>query len=393
VAATGDDRNSGTAARPLRNLNAAMRLATPGSVIELGTAHYPPVTVRSPSITISSAPGQHATIDGRVGIADNVLVLADHVTLSNLTISGCTPDRSPSSSLEVSGSAGVRVGANADGTQLRALSVSSNYGTNSDGLSFGCYGITINGNGTVVEDSRLSHNGYGVFVYGSASGTIIRNNMIYDNNVLIRNTRTSSNDDFGADGIGFTNTDNALAEGNWVFGNVGPSHDFGTDGGAFEIFNSSTIVMKGNVAYQNADVVETGAGPGGQCVGNSFVGNTASGAGTMAQSHPSVGMILRCANSMTISNNTLANFDWWTFWIYQPSLAGGGWGGDVKGLAITGNTISQQANSVVLSMTTPMIGLDVVITQNRYTYQNAFAIGLGGKRLSQTEWETSPEYR
>ena len=150
-------------------------------------------------------------------------------------------------------------------------------GKNSDGLPFGCFGVAIRGADDVtVEDSQIYHNGYGVFDIGG-SGILVHNNNIHDNNVLIRNTVTPNNDDFGAIGIGFTNVQSggASATDNTITNNHGPSHDYGHDGGALEIYNASQITMSSNVMSGNDDVLETGSGPGGKCDHNVLSNNTA----------------------------------------------------------------------------------------------------------------------
>jgi hypothetical protein len=119
--------------------------------------------------------------------------------------------------------------------------------------------------------------------------------------------------------------------GNRIHGNRARSFDYGWDGGAFEIFEASGVMIDHNVVWDNENVLETGSGPAGlPCARNTFFRNIAYGAVTRGHA---LGLILRCASGMLVANNTLSGIQGFAF-----DVAGSGpYAGSVAGLRIVNN--------------------------------------------------------
>ena len=137
---------------------------------------------------------------------------------------------------------------------------------------------------------------------------------------MIRDT-PQQNDDFGGTGVGLFETTGhpgPLVDGNTIAHNFAPSHDYGIDGGAFDLFQAGDATLSHNLIYNNENVLETGAGsPGSQCADNVFTDNAVSGRTSTSTLKLSVGMILRCATNMRITNNRFRKLDHWVFDIEQ----------------------------------------------------------------------------
>jgi parallel beta-helix repeat protein len=380
VATTGSDTNAGTSASPWRTIQHAVDVTPAGGVVDIATGSYSSFTVSTPDVTVAAAPSAVVTVVGHAGVRDVILVNADDVTISGLAVAGCVPNPAPSGRFESNGSSGVRINDGADGVVLTGLTIRDSHGIDNDHLPFGCYGVFIhNAQDATVINSKIYHNGYGVFVDGAGQGTVITGNIIHDNDVLIRNSVSPTNDDYGAVGIGFEDSSGSSATNNQIYNNVGSSHDWGTDGGAFEIYDASNTAMNKNTIYNNENIMETGAASGGTCANNTFNGNTATGETTGSKLIHSVGLILRCANNMTIQGNTFSSLNWWTFWIYNMNTIKGG----VAGLRITGNTVNQNYDQV-FDVTTPMSLTGIGIQSNSYSFKGAFATDWTQKKVSES---------
>ena len=225
------------------------------------------------------------------------------------------------------------------GSRCKGTTITDSRGTNEHGLPFGCYGIFgHNADAPRIVDNDISGTGTGVYLNGGGRLAVVANNQIHDNDVLIRNT-PGGDDDYGANGVTFANVSalpGAVATRNVITGNAGPSSDYGVDGGAFEIYSSSNVQILANTIANNENVLETGTSPDGNnplgdCVGNTFAGNQASGRSAGSALDRSVGLILRCATAMVIDHNTFTEIDWW---IYEITT-GDKFSSDVIGLAIT----------------------------------------------------------
>lgn len=367
VQATGDDGNDGSSDKPWRTIQVAVDTAEPGSTVLIGSGRYDPFTVTRPDMTIAAQDRAEVIIRGDGNTRDVVLLAADNLTLSNVTIEGCVPDPAPAG-FEANGSSGVRIDDGTDGVAIYRVTVRDGQGLAPSGQQIGCYGAVVhNARNATVANSRFYRNGYGVFVRGSQSVRVL-NNTIYDNDVLIRNTATPDNDDYGAVGVGFDAVVGGLAQGNVIRDNGGPSNDYGIDGGAFEIFQSSGITMTENVLANNVTILETGTGPGGDCRDNSFMNNTATGRSAQSRLIVSSGILLRCALNMSITDNDLRGADQWMFYF----TAGDAFAGSVADVAIVRNTVTQGASPTYVLDMDPA-GRGFVLNENTYRYPGPFA--------------------
>ena len=174
VAATsGSDGNSGTILSPYRSGQKLADSLASGQrgCLRAGTfATNTAIEFRRPGITLTSAPGERATVRGLMKIHKE----AHGVTVTNLNIDGRSPYRM--------GPMIYAANATFDNVDV------TNYNT---GICFllgpndPAFGRAIN---TVIQNSRIHHCGllpaqngdHGIYVAAS-SGAIIRNNWIYDN--------------------------------------------------------------------------------------------------------------------------------------------------------------------------------------------------------------------
>lgn len=384
VSPTGSDVADGSLGRPWLTVQHAVDAVTAGSVVNLEAGTYAPFKISTPDITVTSSAG--AAVDGTAAAQDVVRIAASGVTLSNFTVSGCVPDSSPAGSFENNGSSGIRIDDNTSGVTVRGMTVSDSYGTNSDGLRFGCYGIFAhNASQVTITGNNIYRNGTGIFIRGGGAGDVIADNNVHDNNVLIRNTAAAPNDDYGAIGIAFDLTSGPVAEGNTISNNYGPSHDYGTDGSGFEIYQSSNLTMRSNQLSNNDDILETGADAGGTCTGNVFTQNTASGRTAGSALSVSAGLLLRCAQNMQVTGNTISNIDWWVYDI----TAGGSFAGSISGLTIKNNTVTQAQKVYALESDPAGLGLTIDANQFHFTGGTFASLWTGAQDGSLASWESA----
>src|SRR6185503_20230850 len=133
---------------------------------------------------------------------------------------------------------------------------------------------------------------------GSVHDVVIEGNWLHDSDSMVVNDAAPDND-FGGNGIVWHKVSGAtVARDNQLWNNRAASRDYGTDGGAFEIWGSSAVEITGNTAWDNVNVLETGT-DGPPCAGLRFTRNTAFAASV------GVGLILRCAENGLVAHNTL----------------------------------------------------------------------------------------
>lgn len=378
VATNGNDSANGNSSTPWRTIQKAINTVPTGATIRVRGGTYEPFSVTKSGVTIMPDTSSGVVIQGRSGVRDIILVQSSNVTISGLTVQGCVPNPTPGS-FEDNGSTGIRINDGTTGVVVRNSIIRDSHGTNNYGLPFGCMAILVhNANSATIDNNEMYHNGYGVFVLGGGQNLAITNNRIHDNDVIIRNTPSPLNDDdFGGVAVGFMNvtaSPGPTARDNTIYNNSGPSNDYTADGGAFEIFQASNLTIDHNTIYNNDNVVETGTGSStNRCQNNVFTNNTASGKSAGSTLPQSAGLILRCADNMTISGNTITSVDWWTFMISRDSYSG-----SVSGLRITNNTISQNRYKIYELAFNPA-GLGFVFSGNRYHQADTFA----------TDWNNS----
>jgi parallel beta-helix repeat protein len=181
----GFDFNPGTTAAPYRTAGKLARSLSRGQTgcFRAGTYHFPPypgggeeLKLARPGITLRSYPGERAKLVGRLWVART----ADAVTISHLDLDGSTT-RCPGGTIRCLASPTV----NATDTTFNRVTATNGHRTI-------CFLLGVSGWGrafhTVIEHSRIHGCGelpannmeHGIYV-GRATGTVIRDNEIYDN--------------------------------------------------------------------------------------------------------------------------------------------------------------------------------------------------------------------
>ena len=373
VSVHGADTASGTAAHPWRTVSHAVATAPSGSVIYVRDGTYRPFTISRTGLTVTSAPGERATIAGRAGTRDVVLVKASGVTVSNLTVSGCVPNRNPDTDVPGDEGSGIRV-ASTSGVTVTGVIVRDSHGTNAGGLPVGCYGILVTGSRDVqITSAEVYHNGAGIAVNGAGRGVVVANNNVHDQDVIVLNT-LAADDDFGGYGLGaafVTDSPGPVFRGNVVRRNYGPSTDYGVDGGGIELYDALNTTITGNTFAANNGVMETGSGSNGTCAGTVFSDNIASGDQDPSGLDSDTGLVLRCGAGMVIKGNTFVHLADFTFLL----STGDDFAGSIAGLQIRGNTVTRRSGAVVYRLQyasgTPSVNID----GNRYIAgQDGFAV-------------------
>ena len=386
VSPQGSDSGTGTKARPWRTVQKAVSSAPAGATINLSSGTYDPFVVTKSGQVVTAASGQSVVVQGKPGVQDVIRVAATSVKLLNMTVTGCVPNSAPVNGFENNGSSGIRINDGATNVTVQNMTVRDSHGLNSDGLPFGCYGIFVhNADQSHLIANDISGNGAGIFFNGGGRLAEVTSNQIHDNDVIVRNT-PGNNDDFGGGAVAFTNltaSPGPVATKNVITGNAGPSSDYEADGGAFEIYNASNVRIEYNTLTNNENVLETGTGPGGRCVNNRFVGNTASGRPPISTLQKSIGTILRCAQSMVIDRNTFNEIDWWVFEI----STGGQFSAGIKGLTITNNRISQYQK--VYHLGADPVANQITVDRNQFHFTgpifSSYADGTTSATLA--EWQ------
>ena len=131
-----------------------------------------------------------------------------------------------------------------------------------DNTSFGIEASAVHD--LAIRDSEIAGNEVGIRPIDPMNPAAdvdqvqITGNQIHDNDRLVVNDGTPDND-FGANGIILhETTGNVLIGGNSFSHNRGASRDYGTDGGAVEIWAASNAMVTDNVMVDNENVMETG---------------------------------------------------------------------------------------------------------------------------------------
>jgi hypothetical protein len=182
--------------------------------------------------------------------------------------------------------------------------------------------------------SRILHNGTGVQVDRTATGLISRNQIGVNDHMIVNDARQGN--DRGANGIVFYRTTGGVrVVANRIWGNRARSHDYGWDGGAFEIYGASGVTMSRNTLLNNANALETGT-DGTDCNGNRFLSNTVRGRPSRRSAGLSQGLILRCSRNMQVVGNTLVGLDSFAFYVDRN---GGAFAGSVAGLQMRRNRV------------------------------------------------------
>jgi parallel beta-helix repeat protein len=319
VATWGSDTNAGTLTSPWRTLQKAANAVPAGGTVYIRGGTYGGFTMTrsgttSAEITFTEYPGEVAVISGSGGPAKVVQLSAVHdVTISSLTVQGA-PSQYGAGIYVENGSHDITVQGN----------------TLQENRSFG---VKVLGSSNVaIKFNSIRRNETGIEISGGGSGVVIAGNSISANDRMIVNDATAWNDR-GANAISFYRTTGPITVSqNTIYGNRAASHDYGFDGGAFEIYAASGLTITNNVMWDNENVLETGT-DGTDCANNTFTRNVAFKGPTTSVAGPSMGLILRCAENMLVANNTLHRLDKFAF---DVSLAGG-FASSIDGLRIMNN--------------------------------------------------------
>lgn len=326
----------GSAARPWRTLQKAADAAPAGATVYVREGTYAGFTMRrsgtaSAPISFEGHPGDaRPVIDGLVDGRVDVIKLSNvrYIRLVGLVVQN-------SQGGPFSGS-GIRT---ENGTSDILISDSLIRNNQSFGvITHTSYRITI-------RDSELTGNAAAVYVSYGGEGTRILDNLVHDNDRMIRNTPRSvaANDDSGAVGIGFHKSSGAvLVRGNDIWGNRAASYDYGWDGSAFEFYGASNVTLTDNRAWDNENILETGTdGTSGlECRNNVMTRNVAWGGTTSGRSF---GMFLRCATNMLVANNTFYRMDGFIFSLGADS---GNYSSNVNGMRIVNNVLVQDTGKI-----------------------------------------------
>ncbi len=212
----GNDSAQGSAEAPLRTADALLERLPSGQTgcFRAGTYSQPELKISTPGVTVTSYPGETATIKGRIWVAGN------GVTMSDLMLDGRNARHLPSPTT------------NAANVVFTGLDVTNYHTDICFKIGDADYGRAIH---TIIQDSRIHDCGelpsnnmeHGIYV-GQADGTIIRNNFIYDNTdrgiQLYPDARgsvvTGNVIDGNGEGVAIGGDGNTAASGNVIRGNV-----------------------------------------------------------------------------------------------------------------------------------------------------------------------------
>jgi hypothetical protein len=133
-----------------------------------------------------------------------------------------------------------------------------------DGLSvidtpFGGFVINSTANHVVIQNVEVSRSGAGVWMDGQYG--LVTKSYFHDL-IMVNNTPKTTNpdDDYGAIGVVIENQNNEVSY-NTMENCKAPSYDYGTDGGAVEIYgNGSGSYIHCNYAIHNNGFMEVGSG-------------------------------------------------------------------------------------------------------------------------------------
>jgi hypothetical protein len=373
VSTKGDDDGTGSAERPWRTIDQAVASAPVNSRIFVRNGTYEPFTIDRPGMTVTSAPGEHATIEGRRGTRDVILITAAKASVTDLTVTGCVPNPDPDPNVSGDHGSGIRID-RTTGATVRGVTVRDGRGVNAAGLPVGCYGILATSSRAVlIASSEVFHNGAGIVISRGGHGVVVEHNDVHDQDVIVQNSADRL-DDFGGYGLGasfITDKPGPVFRDNTVARNFGPSTDYGLDGGGMEIYDASNTTITGNHFSDNDGVMETGTGSGGGCANNVFTGNTATPRSSSVGMDSNTGLVLRCAQNLLVRDNTFTDLDNFTFLL----ASGGEFAGRIDGLRIEANTVTKRAAAVVYRLQFGTAKPAVTINRNRYrTGQATFAV-------------------
>jgi len=324
VSTAGSDSATGTSSKPWRTLQKAADAAAAGSTVIIRGGTYAGFVVSRPSLTFKPYAGEVITVSGDSTHTFVIRISAtNHVTISGLTVQGA-PARY---------GAGIKVDKSSSDITITGNRIRDN-------RSFGV--LLENTSRVTVSRNRIYRNETGIQVSWISNGVKITSNRIFDNNRMIVNDATAYNDR-GANGIVFYHASGPVSvTGNRISGHRALSHDYGYDGGGLEIYASKNLRFAYNAFWDNNNVLETGT-DGAACSNITFIRNIAYGGAN--RTHSAEGLILRCASSSLIANNTFFDLDDFVYYVTQ----GGAFAGSIGSLRIL-NNIAAQPDTKIYSL-------------------------------------------
>jgi len=298
VATTGSDYWTGSSTRPWRTIRHAVKVVPAGTTIIVRSGTYSSFAVTRPSLTVRSATGARVVVSG--GTYPVLVRGTSRVTIRGLIIRGAP---------KLWGS-GVRVESSSSVVIERNV-IRDNHS----------FGIKVkNATRVTIRYNEITKNDTGIELSGAVGGTNVRSNRIHHNDRMVTSSR-------GGNAIVFSLTTGAVTvSGNQIWGNRARHLDgIGYDGGAFEVYGASDLLISGNIVWDNNNVMETGTDGTAPCSRIRFVRNVAMGKGTVAGE--TQGMILRCASDSLVAHNTFDGLDQFAFYVTESGSHAGGIGG------------------------------------------------------------------
>ena len=265
---SGSDTANGSLAAPFKTVQRLVDSLSPGQTGCLRAGDYPAeeakndgfrqLKIATPNVTLASAPGEEAEIEGRLWIAAG----ADGVAVEGLTLEGANSHELPSPTVD------------ADETVFNHDDVTN--GHTAICFILGDYEYEV-AHRTVIENSRIhdcgessSNQQHGIYV-SSAVGTVILRNWIYDNASRgiqlypdAQNTTIAGNVIYGnGEGIIFSGNETTASSGTTVVhntiagstvrGNVESYYDPGAPTGADNVVTNNCIYGATSSYYRGPD--------------------------------------------------------------------------------------------------------------------------------------------
>ena len=306
VAVTGRDSNDGSARRPWRTIQRAVDLTPAGGTIRVHAGTYRHFEITRSGLAVESAPGERVVVSG--GIYAILVRGVTSATIRGLVIRDAR---------ELWGS-GVRIESSRNVLVERNV-IRYNHS----------FGIKVKGAADVtIRHNDIAKNDTGIELSGAVGGMIVIDNDIHHNDQMVTSSR-------GGNAIVFTKTAGLITVvGNRIWGNRARHlADAGYDGGAFEVYAASDLVITSNLLWDNNNAMETGTDGSAPCSRIQFTRNIVRGMGTVAGE--TAGMILRCADDSTVAHNVFDGVDDYAFYLADS----GGYAGSIAGLRIADNIV------------------------------------------------------
>jgi parallel beta-helix repeat protein len=306
VATTGSDSADGSANSPWRTIQHAVDATQSGGVIAVHSGTYGHFVIKRSGLVVEGAPGESAIVSGGTYVV--LIQGVSSATIRHLTIQKA-PNRWGS---------GIRI-EESQNVEVESNLIRENHS----------FGVKVkDATNVLITDNEIRNNDTGIELSGSVGGALIVGNRIHHNNHMVTRTR-------GGNGIVFTKTSGAIeVSGNRLWGNRARHlTGSGYDGGAFEVYAASNLLITGNVMWDNNNVMETGTDGSAPCSHITFTRNIAYGPGRVPRN--TQGLILRCASSSLFANNTFDGLDTFAFYLTDS----GKFAGSIGGLRIESNII------------------------------------------------------